>query len=442
MKITSLLSQSVVSIWGNKVRTGLTVLGIVIGIAAVIALVGLGKGLQANVSSRISGLGTTKLTVRSQDPSRPTAQRQGGGEMRGPGGGGQRGGFSFGGGNTATLTEADYTTVKQDGSIAKASPEMTTQVDVTKTQDATEATAYQLYGIDTDYLGIQQETIAGGANLTASQVSNGDKAVVIGEQAAKDLFGSTDNVIGQKLYIKDTEFTVVGLLKQPDNGSNFNRPSDNLYTGYRAWQTTIGTTTYSSIVAEAKNEGSVDSAATDIKTKLLAAHKISDGSKPDFNVSTNKDLLNAATNVAGSFTSTLAGIAAISLVVGGIGIMNIMLVTVTERTREIGLRRAVGAKTKHIMLQFLSESVILTLAGGVIGLLVGILLSSHIGSLLGAIPGQRGGGAGGASTVKAVVDGGTVALAIGISILIGVVFGLFPAYKAARLDPVEALRYE
>jgi len=435
MKITRVLGQSFRSIWNNKIRSSLTILGIVIGIAAVISLVGLGNGLQASVTDRIGGLGITKITLRSQDPERQTAERQRAG---GPGGGGGGMRFSFGGGDTETLTEEDYSTVEATDNIAQASPEMSAQVDVTKTKNADTATAFQLYGVDTDYLDIQEYQLKSGSFITDDQVKDKEAVVVIGEQAATDIFETTD-VVGKEIYIKDKKFTIIGVMQTPEDAAPFNNPADNLYTGYKKWLDLNDKEKFSGIVANASSEETVQSAAEAIESKILENHEITNEEKADIGVSTSQDLLETASSVTGSFTTTLAGIAAISLVVGGIGIMNIMLVTVTERTREIGLRRAVGAKTRHILVQFLIESMLLTLIGGAIGLLGGILISQQLGSLLSFVP---GGGGPDSQSVQAVVDVQTMILAVGISAGIGIIFGLFPAIKASRLDPVEALRYE
>ncbi len=215
MKITSLFSQSFRSIFSNKIRSGLTVLGIVIGIAAVITLVGLGTGLQENVTSRIGGLGSTRITIRSQDPDRQTAQRQ-----QGPGGGG----FNFQqSGNTTTLTQEDYEKIKTISGISLASPELSAQSEITLTADATEATAYQTYGVDSSYFQIQKYEVTSGSLFTNSQINNSESVVILGEQAAKEIFTDGTNPMGQKIYIKDKEFTIIATLKEPENASQIGR---------------------------------------------------------------------------------------------------------------------------------------------------------------------------------------------------------------------------
>lgn len=437
MKITTLVSQSFNSIWSNKGRSSLTILGIVIGIAAVISLVALGNGLQSNVTNQLSNLNAKRITIRSQDPERQTAQRQR--NTQGRSGAEIRGGFSFGAGNTETLTNADYQSVLAVTNISAASPEMSTQADVAKTADADTATAYNLTGVDVSYLSLQELSMESGSFLTSDQVKNSKSVVVLGQTVAEELFSESDP-IGQKLYVKEKGFTVIGVLKTAEEASPFNNPADGIFTGYKTWLTVNSKEKFSTIIADATSEETVSTAAETAKAVILAGHSITDETKADVATSTSQDLLSTISDVTGSFTTTLAGIAAISLLVGGIGIMNIMLVTVTERTREIGLRRAIGAKTKHILLQFLTESLLLTLLGGVIGLGLGMVFSKYAGQIINFGPGVRGPGA--TATVQAIVDLKTVIMAVGISAAIGIIFGLFPAIKAAKLNPVEALRYE
>lgn len=483
MKFGSTVAQSFRSIFGNPVRSGLTVLGIVIGIAAVIAMVGLGKGLQQSVAGSLSSLNAKQITVNSQDPTRPVSERSGGfgggaggGDGGGPpaaaAGGGGAGGASAapsasassstgasgqgssgnsgaGGGRfnfaatTPTVTAADVAAIAALPGVAAVSPNASKQLDVTTTANATTAAGYDVFGVGSSYAQIRNLTMASGTWLTQEQVSSAAAVAVLGSQAASTLFPNGD-AVGKQVYIANTPTTVVGVLAAtastagpgPDPRNN---PDQNVYTGYLYWSKLTGTTTYSGALVDATSEDQVASVATAITTTLNANHRIAAGANSDTRVTTAADILAARTRITGSFTTALTGIAAVSLLVGGIGIMNIMLVTVTERTREIGLRRAVGAKGRNILAQFLSESVILTLIGGVLGLGLGWLLGRAAGSLLTGVPGT-GGPRG--QTVQAVMDPQVALLAVGVAVAVGIIFGLFPAIRAARLDPAGALRYE
>jgi putative ABC transport system permease protein len=402
----------------------------VIGIASVIYLVGVGNGLKANVTSKISGLGATRINVRSQSPGPQTVQVK---KPMHVGEGGPA--ASLGSTSVASLTSTDYQTVKQASNVVKASPEANAQVAVAVAADSQTARSYQLYGVDTGYFGMESFQAQSGTLLSQRQVDDGENVVILGSQTSKNLFPDFSDPVGKTLYIQNVAFTVVGVLKQPDTTSALlgGDPASNLYTGYKQWLSITDNSKFNSVLVDASDQGVVDSAAKSITSVLTKTHNIVNTDESDFNVSTNQQLLSTLSSVTGSFSTALTGIAAISLLVGGIGIMNIMLVTVTERTREIGLRRAVGAKTRHILLQFLLESVLLTLIGGGFGVLLGFAFSR-----IGARIAVRSGGEG----IQVLIDSKTIILAVGVSAAIGIIFGLFPAIKAAKLDPVEALRYE
>lgn len=437
MKITALFSQSLRSIWSNKLRSGLTILGVVIGVAAVIALVGLGKGLQDSIAGGIGGLGTTQITIQSQNPER-TAHR----------------------GGVETLTVEDYQAIRKISNIKSASPEPSEPVAITLTADAEgevheedgppPSDTYIVYGVDTDYFAMNDLSTQSGAFMTDTQINESENVVVIGELAAEELFGQEDP-IDQTVFIKGVEFTIIGVLSEPEFTTHGN-PAENLYIGYRAWLKLMEKGQFSQIIALAESEEVVDSAVTEIEEALFALRGIGRGiydqGKANFAVRTAAELLDTLASAMAGFSSVLVSIAAISLLVGGIGVMNIMLVTVTERTREIGLRRAIGAKTRHILLQFLTESVMLTLIGGGLGVLLAVLIGPYVSNTLSSFaPAFGPAGVHGvedavAAEIEMIIDPQIILLAAGISVAIGIIFGLSPAIKAAKLDPAEALRYE
>ncbi|MGV1037179.1 MAG: ABC transporter permease [Candidatus Nanopelagicales bacterium] len=429
MKFFSTIGQSLRSIFGNPVRSTLTVLGIVIGIAAVIAVVGLGKGLQNTVSSNLSSLNANQITVTSQDPNQPTAERGGGRSGGGPGG------FRFS--NTApTITAGDLAAIQKLPNVAAVSPNGSKQLDVTTKPNASQATGYDVLGTSAQYPSIQNLTVASGAWMTAPQVASGADVVVLGSTAAVQLFPS-GSPVGKTIYIAGKPLKVIGTLANVDDAADpRSDPNQSLFTGYVRWAKLSANTAYPSLLVTGSTEDQVPALATSITSLLQTRHETAAGANPDVSVVTASEVLKARSQITNGFTTTLAAIAAISLLVGGIGIMNIMLVTVTERTREIGLRRAVGAKARNILAQFLTEAVMLTLMGGIIGLALGYVLGGAVGGLLTSVPGSRG------QSVAVVLDPSVALLAVSIAVVVGVIFGLFPAIRAARLDPATALRHE
>ncbi|MCA9331219.1 ABC transporter permease, partial [Candidatus Saccharibacteria bacterium] len=265
MKVTAVAHQSMRSIWTNKVRSSLTILGIVIGIAAVISLVGLGKGLESSVTNRISSLGTTDISIQSQDPTRATAQRtrSGGEGPMGGGGQGGPGGFSFGSNSTASITTDEYTYIKNLDGIAQASPSESSQVAVTKSSSSDTASQYQLYGVDTDYLSLESLKVSEGVALTEAQISNSEKVVLIGSDAAEELYGTTSPV-GKKVYIEDDAYTIVGVVSREETSSQngdqqgmggggpggVNRVTSSFITGYKRWMTQTDTEKISTVTAK------------------------------------------------------------------------------------------------------------------------------------------------------------------------------------------------
>ena len=406
MEYIEIIEEAARTLTINKLRTGLAMLGIVIGIGSVIALVSLGQSSQASVSNQIQSLGANLLTVSP---------------------GSQRGGFVQGGfGSATTLTLADAEAISTSSTVtdvANVSPEYSKRAQVTA---AGKNTNTSITGVRAIYSTIHKVSISEGEFITETYDAHQSKVAVLGPTAATDLFGTTDP-IGQTIRIQGQSFRVIGVTVSK-GGTGFGNADDVIYVPLSTAQKVLfGTSNLSSIAVEAKSAAVMTAAEDEIGYVLLDRHKISSPSLADFSIFSQNDILSTASSVTGTFTALLSGIAAISLVVGGIGIMNIMLVTVTERTREIGLRKALGAKKKNIIAQFLVESIILTFAGGVIGMLIGILASFIISKII---------------NLPFTISVGSIGLAIGVSGAIGILFGWYPARKAANLQPIEALRYE
>jgi putative ABC transport system permease protein len=391
----------------NKLRTALATLGIVIGIGSVIALISLGQASSQAIQSQIQSLGSNLLTVI------PTGSSQGG--VRG----------AAGGGSTLTLDDAEaIMNSPQVTTVNGVSPEYSNGAQVT-TGDANTNT--QILGVTPSYANIRNTKIDQGSFITESHVNSLSKVALLGPQVVADLFGEGANPIGQTIRINGQTLTVIGVTASK-GGSGFQNQDDMIWVPISTAQKQLfGEDFVSSISVEAKSADVMVDAQNQVGYLLLARHKISNPEDKDFMIFNQQDLLNTISQTTGTFTTLLAGVAAISLLVGGIGIMNIMLVTVTERTREIGLRKALGAKKNVIVTQFLVESIILTFVGGIIGIGVGVLASYLISIFTGS---------------GFVVSANSILLAFAVSAGIGILFGWYPARRAANLQPIEALRYE
>jgi putative ABC transport system permease protein len=370
-------------------------------------LVSLGQASQKAVQSQIQSLGANLLTVQ------PGAISQGG--VRG----------AAGGRTTLTLADAEaIATSTQITTIAKVSPELSRREQITTGATNTNT---QVIGATDTYDEIHKVAVDQGAFFTKADVDEMRKVAVIGPQVASDLFGSTTGAMGQTLRIGSQTFTVVGITVSK-GGTGFQNQDDMVYIPLSVAQKQLfGANYLSSIALEAKSSEVMAAAQDEVGYFLLARHKISDPAQADFSIFSQQDILNTVSATTGTFTTLLSGVAAISLLVGGIGIMNIMLVTVTERTREIGLRKALGAKKHTIITQFLTESVILTFTGGIIGIAGGIATSFAIAKFTSSL---------------FVIAPESIGLAFIVSAAIGILFGWYPARRASNLQPIEALRYE
>lgn len=407
MDFTELLLESLGTLTINKMRTGLAILGIVIGIGSVIALVSLGQSTQQAVQSQIESLGSNLLTVR------PGALSQAG--VRG----------AAGGRTNLTLDDAKaIASSPQVTNIVNVSPESEQRTQVTTGSSNTNT---EIMGVTPVYADVHNVAIASGNFITQNDVDSMTKVAVVGPQVVSDLFGDNANPIDQTVRVKGQTLTIVGVTVSK-GGTGFMNQDDIIYVPLTTFQKQLfGINYLSSIAVQANSAEVMTDAQNEVGYLLLARHNLTDPTQADFSIMSQQDILNTASATTGTFTALLSGIAAISLLVGGIGIMNIMLVTVTERTREIGLRKALGAKKKVITTQFLTESVILTFSGGAIGIVIGIIASYIISKI---------------TSSPFVISPISILLAFVVSAGIGILFGWYPARRAANLQPIEALRYE
>jgi len=407
MDFKELFLESLSTLFLNKMRTGLAMLGVVIGIGSVIALISLGQASQKSIQDQIKSLGSNLLTVM------PGAQTSGG--VRGASGG------------VTTLTYDDAKAIRNSTmitTIKDVAAELRRSAQVIAGRNNANT---QIAGVTPEYSSIRNINLSSGSFISQQHLAGMSKVAVLGSQTSEDLFGEGVNPIGKTIRINRTAFNIIGLAESK-GGSGPMNDDDKIYIPLTTAQKLVfGVDYISSIYIEAVNENVMNQARDEVGYFLLERHKIKNPQQADFSIMSQEDILGTVAEVTGTFTTLLSGIAAISLVVGGIGIMNIMLVTVTERTREIGLRKALGARKKWITAQFLLEAVIITFVGGLIGVVVGVALSFLISNSMG---------------LPLTLSLPSILLAFGVSASIGILFGWYPARKAAALEPIEALRYE
>ncbi len=409
MKTKDILEETFMALSSNKVRSGLTMLGIIIGIASVISMTAIGTGAQNSIASSIQSIGSNLIIVS------PGAPRGVGQQVRQ-----ERG-------SAKTLTLGDVEALKTISGVKSVTAEVSSRYQVTAKGTNTNTT---VDGTTSDYPSVRNLTIDQGAFITDQNNLSGAKVAVIGPTVLSDLFGTdatSDSAVGQVINIKGNQFKIIGVTVAK-GGTGFQNPDDMIYIPILTAQRYFSGDSYvSSISVSAVSSDVTTQVQNDITTALLGRHHISGTATADFSTMNQADIIATASSVTSTFTMLLSAIAGISLLVGGIGIMNMMLTSVTERTKEIGLRKAIGAKRRDVNIQFLVEAVMLTFIGGVIGVILGWGVSFGITYF---------------GILQAQVSLSSVLLAFGVSAFIGIVFGYYPAQRASKLNPIDALRYE
>ena len=392
------------SLIANKMRSILTMLGIIIGVAAVIALVSIGNGVKQDIQNSISSLGSNLLMVMPGAPRTPGV-RPSAGSMK-------------------SLKVSDYEAISKLDGVKAASP-MTNGSYVVIYQNKNWTTSVS--GVSYNYLDVNNWSMKSGRFLSEKNVQNRERVAVVGKTVVKNLFGDEDPV-GAEIRVKNIPFRIIGVLNSKGSGAMGNDQDDMVIIPYTtAMERVEGVDYLRMIYVVGKDENGIDRLQSDIENLLRVRHGIKDTNLDDFNIQNMNSIMETMEETTGTLTLFLGAVAAISLVVGGIGIMNIMLVSVTERTREIGVRKALGATYSVIVTQFLIEAVVISLMGGIIGIILGVGSSKLIGM---------------ASGMSTVISIPTIVMSFAFSVAIGLVFGIYPARKAAKLNPIDALHYE
>ncbi len=405
MRLEILLNFSVRSLLHSKLRTFLTMLGIIIGLAAIVVMVAIGQGVSKQVHDQIASFGNNLLTVMPAPPSSSGARQSTSSGVR--------------------LTEEDYLAIKQRSNYLKAvSPLVQTRAQVITSGGNWNT---MVYGGSTDYLSIRDWPIESGRNFTNAEEKAKAKVCIIGKTIAEELFDGTDPV-GSEIRVARLNLKIIGVLKEKGTNSFGMDQDDLIIVPYTTLLYRLSRFRYiQQILCSAISEDQIDIAQQEIEQIMRASHRLEEGEENNFRISNQADVLEASMNTTRTLTLFLAIVAGISLLVGGIGIMNIMLVSVVERTKEIGLRRAIGAKKVDIQQQFLIEALILCLLGGIIGIFLGVVIVFLLKFV---------------STLSLVISVNSIIIGFVVSFAVGVFFGYYPAKKASDMNPIDALRYE
>jgi len=387
--------DALTTIWANKLRSGLTMLGIVIGVSSVVIMIAIGQGAQSGITEKLQSMGTNLLMVTGGGSSDMRATLRGGGSGK--------------------LEYSDYEALLELEGVTGIAPQISSN---TQAIYGSTNTSVQIYGILPNYFELKDKEILSGTGLSQADQDERKRVCVIDETAQEDLFGAVDP-IGKDIHLDGKIFTIIGVVEGEDG---------TIFTPLATAQLRLlGSKNINMISVFVTNAEDMDKVQSEIENILLAKHRITDENDADFSVTNQATMLEAMSAITQMLTLMLGGIAAISLIVGGIGVMNIMLVSVTERTREIGIRKAIGAHPNDIMIQFLTESSILSILGGVIGIIMSFIATYLLTSLIG---------------VSTSISIPSIFFAFAFSAFVGIIFGLLPARKAALLETIDALRFE
>lgn len=408
MNYVNLLRIALRAIQRNKLRAFLTMLGIIIGVAAVITMMSIGEGSKQSIQNTFSSMGSNMITVMPYNNSP------------------MPGGVRLGAASVQSLTLSDVNKIKQEVSEINAlSPGVSSSGQAIRGANNWPTS---LQGVSSDYLQIRQLSIKDGSNFTEEQVKASAKVCLIGQTVVDNLFKENENPVGQIIRFGKIPFQIIGVLNAKGQNTFGQDQDDIIIAPYTTVMKRILATTYlQNIYAATPNEALSNQAMEHITTVLRENHRIREGTENDFEVRTMAELIQMLSSTSGMMTSLLTAVAGISLLIGGIGIMNIMYVSVTERTREIGLRLSIGARGRDILWQFLTEAVVISMTGGVMGAILGIIASFTISSLV---------------HWPILISESSIVISFFVCVITGVFFGYYPAVKAAALDPIEALRYE